>query len=74
MWVSFLPGGNIGRFHRRYHGSGKLCAQAALAWAWLRVADFGPRFAPKNPQLGHAQVTPACFSMRLVHQQRRAQC
>ena len=25
---------------------------------WLRAADFGPRFAPKNPHLRHFQVIP----------------
>jgi hypothetical protein len=26
--------------------------------AWLNLTDFGPRFAPKNPQLGHREVMP----------------
>jgi hypothetical protein len=27
---------------------------------WLRAADFGPLFAPKNPKLSHLQVIPVC--------------
>jgi hypothetical protein len=36
------------------------CERRLRADAWLKLADFGQPFAPKNPQLGHAQDIPPC--------------
>src|ERR1700684_2809384 len=54
-------GGTVSeKLHRRYHASEGLGAPVGVSMPRLRLTDFSPCFAPKNPELGHAQDMPLC--------------